>query len=121
MRVERRDGGLVLTSDGPTLELPAVPEMPAMPPEVIVGVRPEHTHLWHDGSGLIGPIAGRAAYVEMLGRENFIGVETAGETHFTVHAEPDSHVREGEPVRFGLERGRLYIFDTQTHQVITRV
>ena len=81
-------------------------EMPAMPPEVIVGVRPEHTRLWHDGSGLVGPIEGRAAYVEMLGRENFIGVESAGDTHFTVHAEPDSHVREGEPVRFGLERGR---------------
>ena len=69
--------------------------------------RPTRAHgLWHDGSGLVGPIEGRAAYVEMLGRENFIGVESAGDTHFTVHAELDSHVREGEFVRFGLERGR---------------
>jgi hypothetical protein len=42
--------------------------------EVIVGVRPEHAHLWVDGNGLDGPIAGRAEYVEMLGREMLTGL-----------------------------------------------
>ena len=122
MRTERRAGALVLTGAGSTVELPTGPDLSAdVPAEAIVGVRPEHTRLWHDGAGLVGPIEGRAEYVEMLGRETFIGVETFGEAHFTVHAEPDAAVRIGESVRFGLERGRLYLFDPQTQRAIARV
>ena len=121
MRAERREGALMLSSDGSALELTTEPRMPVVPPEVIVGVRPEHARLWHDGTGLVGPIDGRAEYVEMLGRETFIGVVTPGDARFTVHAEPDAAVRQGAQVRFGLERGRLYLFDAQTQRAIARV
>jgi hypothetical protein len=73
------------------------------------------------GGDLVGPIEGRAGYVEMLGRETFIGIEIEGGTRFTVHAEPDVPVPQGDRVVFGLERGRLYLFDPKTEQTIARV
>jgi ABC-type sugar transport system ATPase subunit len=122
MRAEGRDDTLVLTRGGSELELQARPEVAAaMPSEVVVGVRPEHARPWHEGGGLVGPIEGLAEYVEMAGRETFIGVETLGDAHLTLLAEPDATVRQGEQVRFGLERGRLYLFDAQTQQAIARV
>ena len=90
------------------------------PPEVIVGVRPEDALLWRDEAGLIGPIEGRADYVEMLGREMFIGVGVPGEVRITVRAEPDAAVRTGEAVRFGLERGSLNFFDAGTEQALAK-
>ena len=112
----------MLTRAGSAVGLPAGPGVPAgVPSEVIVGIRPEHARLWHDGVGLVGPIEGRAEYVEMAGRETFIGVETLGDAHLTLLAEPDATVRQGEPVRFGFEPGRLYLFDTETQQAIARV
>jgi ABC-type sugar transport system ATPase subunit len=122
VRAERRGDALTLTHEGMSLDVPAGPgALTTPPPEVILGVRPEHARLWHDGAGLLGPVDGRVAYVEMLGRETFIGVQTAGDAQFTVHAEPDAPVRQGEAVRFGLEPGRLYLFDPQTQQAIARV
>jgi ABC-type sugar transport system ATPase subunit len=100
---------LSLTLPGVTLDVPS---------EVVVGVRPEHTQLWSDGEGLVGPISGRAEYVEMLGRETLIGIVTGGEQRFTVLADADSAVKPGEPVRFGLEPRRLYLFDVATEQAI---
>ena len=92
-----------------------------IPDEVIVGVRPEHAHLWAEGNGLTGPIAGRAEYVEMLGRETLIGVTTGGDQRFTMLADADTPVRAGEQVRFGLEPGRLYLFDAMTQQALGMV
>ena len=40
----------------------------------LIGVRPEHVRPWEDG--LAGPIDGRVAYVEALGRETLVGVDT---------------------------------------------
>jgi multiple sugar transport system ATP-binding protein len=88
---------------------------------VIVGVRPEHAHLWREGEGLLGPIAGRTEFVELLGRETLVGVVTAGELHFTVLAEPDTTTKTGEQVRFGLEPGRLHLFDTATERALAAV
>jgi ABC-type sugar transport system ATPase subunit len=122
VRAGRRGNTLALTHEGMSLDVPARAGAPAtLPPEVIIGVRPEHARLWLDGAGLVGPVDGRVAYVEMLGRETFIGVQTGGDAQFTVHAEPDTTVRQGETVRFGLEPGRLYLFDPQTQQAIARV
>ena len=121
MRAESTPGALSLTADGTELVFPPDSYTTALPPEVVVGIRPEHTRLWREGEDLVGPIDGRAVYVEMLGRETFIGIETAGDASFTVHAEPDVAVRQGERVRFGLERGRLYLFDPTTQRSIVRV
>ena len=85
-----------------------------IPSEVIVGLRPEHAHLWVDGNSLVGPVVGRAEYVEMLGREMLIGVATGSNQQFSVLASPDAGVKAGEQVEFGFERGRLYLFDTTT-------
>jgi ABC-type sugar transport system ATPase subunit len=121
MRAERRPGALVLIADGAALEVTIDSGVPELPPEVVVGVRPEHARIWHENAGLVGPVDGRVGYVEMLGRENFIGIETAGEARFTVHAEPDVAFRPGERVVFGFEAGRLYLFDPTTERSIARL
>jgi ABC-type sugar transport system ATPase subunit len=89
-----------------------------LPPEVIVGVRPEHTRLWSEDDHLCGPIEGRAEFVEMLGRETLIGVVSGGDQRFTVLADADAAVRPGDQVRFGLEAGRLYLFDITTQRAL---
>ena len=121
MRAERRSGALGLFADGAAVEVALDHELPELPPEVVVGVRPEHARFWREDGGLVGPIEGRVGYVEMLGRETFIGIETAGEVHFTVRADADVAVRSGERVRFGLEPGRLYLFDPETERSIARL
>ena len=116
--VTRRDGALELSRGevSLTLEGARAPDLPA--DEVIVGVRPEHAHLWVEGDGLAGPIAGRAEYVEMLGRETLIGVAAGGDQRFAVLADPDAPVRPGTRVRFGLEPGRVHLFDASTQQAL---
>jgi ABC-type sugar transport system ATPase subunit len=122
---------LVATRRGDALEfgrgelsftLPAAPPtIDGLPAEVIVGIRPEHAHLWRDGEGFVGPIAGRAEYVEMLGRETLIGIVTGTDQRFTVLAPADTPVKPGEPVRFGMEPGRLYLFDAATRRALAVV
>jgi ABC-type sugar transport system ATPase subunit len=92
-----------------------------LPPEVVVGIRPEHARLWDDGEKLVGPIAGRADYVEMLGRETLIGVSARADLRYTVFAPADASVRPGDAVRFGLEPRRLYLFHVDTQQALTVV
>jgi ABC-type sugar transport system ATPase subunit len=122
VRAEGRGDLLALVHEGMTLEVPVGSQVATgLPSEVVLGVRPEHARLWRDGAGLVGPVDGRVAYVEMLGRETFIGAQTAGDAQFTLHAEPDAAVRQGEAVRFGFEPGRLYLFDPGTQQAIARV
>ncbi len=121
VNAESRGGSLVLRRNGFVLEVDAGRARGGVGAAVIAGVRPEHTHLWSEGAGLVGPVEGRADYVEMLGRETFIGVTAPGEVRFTVYAEPDAAVRPGEVIKFGLEPGRLYLFDAATEQAIARV
>jgi multiple sugar transport system ATP-binding protein len=121
MRAERRPGALGLIADGTALEVATDSGVPDLPPEVVVGVRPEHAQIWRENAGLVGPVEGRVSYVEMLGRETFIGIETAGAAHITVRAEPDVAVRPGERVPFGFEPGRLHLFDPTTERAIARL
>ena len=89
-----------------------------LPTEVIVGVRPEHARLWTETDALHGPIDGEAEYVEMLGRETLIGVKALDDVRFTVHADARATVRVGDRVRFGLEQGRLHLFDPETQRAL---
>jgi ABC-type sugar transport system ATPase subunit len=107
-------GGLALTLDEARVPADGVGS------EVVAGVRPEHTHLWRDDASLIGPIDGQADYVEMLGRESFIGVVASGDVRFTVLADAHVDVRPGETVRFGFEPDRVYLFDAQTERSLLR-
>jgi len=69
----------------------------------LLGVRPEHVRPWDESPpSLLGPIEGRVAYVEALGRETLVGVRTeTGATLVTV-LEGRARLEVGEPLRVGL-------------------
>ncbi len=92
-----------------------------LPAEVIVGARPEHTRLWDSEEGLLGPLEGRVDYIESLGRETLIGVGAGNGAQFVVEAEGHVHVEPHETVRFGLRRGKLYLFDAGNEQALGRL
>jgi len=117
LEATRNGDGMVLSRGEVTLSVASLPAG-GLPAEVIVGIRPEHACLWSDGAGLVGPIGGRADYVEMLGRETLIGVVTGADQHFTVLADADTSVRPGDQVRFGMEPRRLYLFDVMTERAL---
>jgi ABC-type sugar transport system ATPase subunit len=117
------DGRSLILSRGElsvTVEAPRAP-LGGLPTEVIVGVRPEHAHPWDEGAGLVGPIAGRAEFVELLGRETLVGVATEGDLHMTFLAGADVTMKPGDAVRFGLEPGRLHLFDVRTERALAIV
>jgi len=114
----RNGTGMVLSRGELSLSLPAASLPSGVPAEVIVGVRPEHARLWSESDRLVGSIAGRVEYVEMLGRETLIGIVTAGDQRFAALAEADTAAKPGENVRFGVEPGRLHVFDVTTEQAL---
>jgi multiple sugar transport system ATP-binding protein len=115
MSVRRTNGSVVLTQG----ELAIETRSPgAIPDEVVVGVRPEHARIWTEDPELLGPIEGRVEYVEMLGRESFVGVTPVDDASFIVLVEPHARIRPGDALRFGVERGRVYVFDPVTQQAL---
>jgi multiple sugar transport system ATP-binding protein len=78
------------------------PGMSFLPAEdgVVVGVRPEHVRPWEDG--LVGPIEGRVAFVEALGRETLLGVDTDAGARLVAAVEGRPAFTVGEPIRVGL-------------------
>ena len=89
-----------------------------LPEEVLVGVRPEHAHLWREGAGLLGPIPGEVEFVEMLGRETLVGVVAEDDLRFTALADADASERPGDQVRVGFEPRRLHLFDVATERAL---
>jgi ABC-type sugar transport system ATPase subunit len=85
------------------------PAMSFLPGEngAVIGVRPEHVRLWTDG--LSGPIDGRVAYVEALGRETLIGVDTDG-GRLVAAVEGRARLDVGAPIRLGLVESGLRRF-----------
>jgi ABC-type sugar transport system ATPase subunit len=118
VRAEPRDGSVTLARGDLSLTLRAPTEITALSGEVILGVRPEHTRLWTEGDGLLGPIDGEVSYLEMLGRESLIGVTAGDELRFTIQAGPDTAAKVGEQIRFGLEPGHLHLFDAETERAL---
>jgi ABC-type sugar transport system ATPase subunit len=91
-----------------------VPGAGPLPPAVAVGVRPECARPWSaDRGDLAGPIQGRVAYVEALGRETFVGVD-AGDAQLVVHYDGRSALLPGDPLEFGVLPGGLRYFDVET-------
>ena len=66
----------------------------------LLGVRPEHVRPWSDG--LLGPIEGRVAYVEALGRETLVGVDVEPDARLVTVLEGRARIEVGEPLRLGL-------------------
>ena len=88
-----------------------VPGLPDLPASVIVGVRPESVRSWDENSGnLVGPLSGEVAYVEALGRETFVGVDS-GVGQIVVHYDGRSALIPGDKVEFGLDPKGLRFFD----------
>jgi ABC-type sugar transport system ATPase subunit len=66
----------------------------------LLGVRPEHVRPWHEG--LLGPIEGRVAYVEALGRETLVGVDVERDARLVTVIEGRARIEVGDPLRLGL-------------------
>jgi ABC-type sugar transport system ATPase subunit len=66
----------------------------------VLGVRPEHARPWAEG--LLGPIEGRVAFVEQLGRETLVGVDTAQGARLVTVVEGRARYEIGDPLRLGL-------------------
>ena len=105
---------VTLARGGVSLSVDPAGATERLPSEVTVGIRPEHAHVWRDGDGLMGPIEGSVTFVEMLGREALIGVSVGEDQRFTVYTDADAHTQIGDRLPFGVERGRLYLFDPTT-------
>jgi multiple sugar transport system ATP-binding protein len=112
---ERHDGRTRIALGDLRLEVDGAPEVP---PEVVLGVRPEHARLWDDGGGLIGPIDGRVEYTESLGRETLVGVTAQGDARFVVTIDGLVQAEPGSSLRFGLRSGWVYLFDAADRQAI---
>ena len=74
----------------------------------LLGVRPEHVRPWREG--LLGPIEGRVAYVEALGRETLVGVDAGSGARLVAAVEGRARLEPGEPMRLGLVEGGIRRF-----------
>ncbi len=101
------DGGVRLRAGAVDVRLPGVAGLPG---EVTVGVRPEHARRWNGDSGLAGPLRGRVAYVEALGRETFVGVD-CGDSRVVVFEEGRLALDPGDEIEFGLVPSGLRFFE----------
>jgi len=108
VRVERHDGAVRLAGDGIALEVAA--DGAGLPGAAVLGVRPEHARPWREDAGLIGPLEGAVAYVEALGRETFVGVDTAPGTRLIVAVEGRASEQPGDRMRFGLVPAGMRMF-----------
>jgi multiple sugar transport system ATP-binding protein len=71
--------------------------------EGLLGVRPEHVRPWSEGDGLLGPYEGRVAYVEALGRETVVGVDTDGGGRLVALVGGRAGIAPGDRISLGLE------------------
>jgi len=112
------NGRVTLSRGDLRMEASAARQLPA---EVIIGVRPEHARVWRDGTQLIGPISGRVEYLEMLGRETLVGVSVTDGCRLVVDADADFGPRPGDTIPFGIQPGRIYLFDSNTQKALGRI
>jgi ABC-type sugar transport system ATPase subunit len=77
--------------------------------DYVLGVRPEHVRPWAEG--LLGPIEGRVAFVEALGRETLVGVDTAEGARLVTVVEGRARYEIGDPLRVGLVESGVRRFD----------
>jgi ABC-type sugar transport system ATPase subunit len=92
----------------------------SVPSEAILGIRPEHTHLWNERDELVGPVGGEVEFVEMLGREALLGIRAAPHVSITAFAPPARNVRAGDTLTIGFDSGSLYLFDAASEVSLGR-
>ena len=93
-----------------------VPSPEQLPDEVVVGVRPEHARPWNGAEGFAGPVRGTVEFIEALGRETFVGVRSGEGVLVVVEVEGHSPVQVGDRFEYGVELGRLHVFDAATSE-----
>ena len=108
-RMRLRAGAIELEHDGAAERTPS---------EVIAGVRPEHVRPWSGDGGLLGPFSGRVESIEALGRETFVGVRAGDDLNYVVRFDGASSHQIGELLEFGIERGRVFLFDPASEAAI---
>lgn len=87
--------------------------LPTIPPEIVLGIRPEHVRLAQPEDTLT--IQGQVFLVENLGMQNLISVRVKGQDAVTIRALlPADQKWEGETVTLAFSPGSLHWFDVQT-------
>jgi ABC-type sugar transport system ATPase subunit len=116
------DRSVLRLSNGPfSIAVEAGDRSRALPPDVILGVRPEHGHVWRTEGNLTGPVEGEVEFVELLGRESFVGLCAAPDVRVTFFAPSDIRLRPGDRAACGFERRSLYLFDPAGRTALERV
>ena len=91
--------------------------------KLLMGVRPEDLSV--DGAAAGGgqegwpELAGRVYAVEPLGDRSLVDVEV-GAAVVKVKARPTASFKVGEPVRLGVNLGRVHLFDAETERALER-
>jgi ABC-type sugar transport system ATPase subunit len=111
--VTRSDGSVGFRH--PALELDLLVPIQAalpdgLPPNGLLGIRPEHLHLVPPDQG---DVAGEIYVIEPSGREKLVDVQS-GEKLFRVVAEPGFEGSVGDAVGLRFNRERLHLFDGET-------
>ncbi len=82
----------------------------ALPPRVVVGVRPERVRVVADGASKDGSAAGEVVAVEPLGAETHVVVRL-GELEVRAQVRGFEGPRRGERVRVAIDAGTMLLFD----------
>jgi ABC-type sugar transport system ATPase subunit len=85
----------------------------------IAGFRPEHIDIAHNGRGEVLSFDGRVEVVEYLGDEQLVHF-TRKDTPLQAKLPVEEKVGMGDTVTFVLPREKLYLFDRETEERISR-
>jgi ABC-type sugar transport system ATPase subunit len=87
---------------------------------LLLGVRPEHVHLWGANQSLLGPVKGIVVSLEVHGRETFLWVDTEAGKYALV-VEGDRYPDIGALVEIGFSPGSVMIFDVESTELIGKL
>ncbi|PMB19556.1 ABC transporter ATP-binding protein [Fischerella thermalis] len=97
-----------------------LPDIPTVPPQIVLGIRPEHVRIPQDGDTNI--IKGRVFLVENLGMHNLVSVSIASQTEpLTVRAllPPDQNI-SNEEMTLALPHENIHWFDVESGDSLVR-
>ena len=97
-----------------------LPNIPTVPPEIVLGIRPEHVRIAHPDDAIA--IKGRVFLAENLGMHNLISVEVQG-SHppITVRALlPPDQPWSNEAIALALPPKNIHWFDVQSGDTLVR-
>ena len=101
---------------GPNIDVPLAPEIVAsyQTGEVQLGLRPEHFRIGPPGED--GGVAGQVKFLEPVGSDLYLTVETGGTT-VQVRTDPDSPLQAGENLSLHFDASRVHVFGSDGHNL----